>query len=190
MFDRFTTEAKDLMNCARQESVRLGHEYLGPEHMLLGMLAMPESTGAAVLRECGVDVQELRSELDRIVRPGPIRPAKAGAIPFTASAKKVLELTMAEASLAHHDVLAVGHVLIGLARVSGTIPAAVLADRRVNIDELRTKVGARLVGAPADRPPMDSGRRLHVLREAISVLHALGEADAAAAVREAMNRIP
>jgi ATP-dependent Clp protease ATP-binding subunit ClpC len=177
------------MHRARQESVRLGHGYLGPEHMLLGMLAMPDSTGVAILSECGVDVQQLRRELGRIVTPGPILPGTISQVPFTASAKKVLELTMAEVSQARHDRLTVGHILIALASVGGSIPAAVFADRGVHADVLRMKVGGRLVEAPADRPPSDTGRRRHVLGEAIGLLHALGETEAAERVREAMNRL-
>lgn len=189
MFDRFTTEAKDVLNRARQESDRLGHAYLGPEHMLMGMLAMPDSTGVALLRECGVDVQELRAELGRIVKPGPILPGTIGQIPFTASAKKVLELAMEDMSQAHHDTLTVGHVLIALASVGGSIPAAVLADRGVGVELLRAKVGARWIGDLGDRPPMDGGRRRQVLREAIALLVVLGETDAAERVREALIRL-
>jgi ATP-dependent Clp protease ATP-binding subunit ClpC len=188
MFDRFTTEAKDLMNRARQECVRLHHEYLGPEHIFLAMLGMPESTGVAILRECGLAAQDLLADVERVVKPGSER-LTVGQIPFTPGAKKVLELTMTEASQARHETLTVGDVLLGLACVDGSIPARILADRGLRIELLRMKAGARTIGVPWDRPPMDGGRRRQVLGEALGLLEVLGETEAADRVRDALNRL-
>src|SRR5262245_1879844 len=103
------------MACARTEAQRLKHDYIGTEHILLGMILIPESLGMRVIVELGIDPVALRAEVDRLAGEG-TTPLARGQLPFTPSAKKVLELSMLEAAGVHHGHIGTEHVTLGLIR--------------------------------------------------------------------------
>src|SRR5438105_3472295 len=109
MFDRFTDNAKLSMNRARQESQRLGHDFLGTEHMLLGVLTVDDGTAVRVLDAMNVNRARLRAEVEKLVTRGAAR--ATGQIPFTVRAKKVLELSMQEAGRLGHNYFGTEHLL-------------------------------------------------------------------------------
>ena len=104
MFDRFTDRAKKVMNLARQEASRLNHEYLGTEHVLLGLIAEGSGVAANVLRNMNIDLERIRGEVEKMVKAGP-NVVHMGQLPFTPRAKKVLELSMEEASNLGHNYI-------------------------------------------------------------------------------------
>ena len=89
MFDRFTDRAKKVMNLARQEAQRFNHEYLGTEHVLLGLVQEGSGVAANVLKNMGVDLARIRAEIEKLVKSGPSM-VTMGQLPFTPRAKKVL----------------------------------------------------------------------------------------------------
>ena len=93
MFDRFTDRAKKVMNLARQEAQRFNHEYLGTEHVLLGLVQEGSGVAANVLKNMGIDLNKIRMEVEKIVKTCPSM-VTMGQLPFTPRAKKVLELSM------------------------------------------------------------------------------------------------
>ena len=105
MFDRFTDRAKKVMNLARQEAQRFNHEYLGTEHVLLGLVQEGSGVAANVLKNMAIDLSKIRNEVEKIVKTGPSM-VTMGQLPFTPRAKKVLELSMEEAPPAWHHALA------------------------------------------------------------------------------------
>ncbi|MEC7231785.1 MAG: Clp protease N-terminal domain-containing protein, partial [Planctomycetota bacterium] len=102
MFDRFTDRAKKVMNLARQEAQRFNHEYLGTEHILLGLVQEGSGVAANVLKNMGIDLNKIRMEVEKIVKTGPSM-VTMGQLPFTPRAKKVLELSMEEAGNLGHN---------------------------------------------------------------------------------------
>jgi len=151
MFDRFSNDAKRAMSFARQHAMRLGHDHIAPEHLLLGLLELPQSSAVVVLQRLGVDLAALADELARILEPAST-PASLGQLPFTPRAKKVLELSMDEASQLSHDSLGTGHLLLGLLRSEGTVACAALAHGNVTLAAVRRAV--------ADPDAIDPGKPL------------------------------
>ena len=113
MFDRFTDRAKKVMNLARQEAQRFNHEYLGTEHVLLGLVQEGSGVAANVLKNMGIDLNKIRMEVEKIVKTGPSM-VTMGQLPFTPRAKKVLELSMEEAGTIGHNYIGTEHLLLGL----------------------------------------------------------------------------
>jgi ATP-dependent Clp protease ATP-binding subunit ClpC len=139
MFDRFTDRAKKVMSFARQEAQRLNHEYIGPEHLLLGLLDEGRSVAVNVLRDLA-DPDRIRQEVEEMVNPGP-SPLTISMMPFTEEAKKALELSMEEALALSHAYIGTEHLLLGLIRLDG-VPAQVLAKLNVKAEQVREEVMA------------------------------------------------
>jgi len=112
MFDRFTDVSKRVMNQARREAQRLNHNYLGPEHMLLGLLREPGSYGASLLQALGANLDLLRTHVEEKAGPGPAGPTFQ--MPFAESAKGVLVQSMNEASALGHDQIGSEDLLLGM----------------------------------------------------------------------------
>jgi dipeptidase E len=135
MFDRFSDNAKRLLSFARQQALALGHDYIAPEHLLLGLLDLGQSTAAAMLARSQVSPRPLRDAVlaacsERI----PVAPG--GQMPFTPAAKKVLEAMLECASVRGDNHLGTEHCLVALAKVEGTIAARVLAQAGFNHGEI------------------------------------------------------
>ena len=139
MFDRFTDRARKVMNLAKQEAQRLNHEYIGTEHILLGLIQEGSGVAASVLKNLGIDLKKIRSEIEKIVKGSPTM-VTMGSLPFTPRAKKVLELSLEEASQLGHNYIGTEHLLLGLIKENEGIAARVLTNLGVKLEEVREEV--------------------------------------------------
>jgi len=139
MFDRFTDRAKKVMNLARQEAQRFNHEYLGTEHILLGLVQEGSGVAANVLRNMSIDLSKIRTEVEKLVKTGPSM-VTMGQLPFTPRAKKVLELSMEEAGNLGHNYIGTEHLLLGLIKENEGIAAKVLTNLGVKLEDVREEV--------------------------------------------------
>ncbi len=139
MFDRFTDRARKVMNLAKQEATRLNHEYIGTEHILLGLIQEGSGVAASVLKNLGIDLKKIRSEIEKIVKGSPTM-VTMGSLPFTPRAKKVLELSLEEASQLGHNYIGTEHLLLGLIKENEGIAARVLTNLGVKLEEVREEV--------------------------------------------------
>ena len=146
MFDRFTDRAKKVMNLARQEAQRFNHEYLGTEHILLGLVQEGSGVAANVLKNMGIDLNKIRTEVEKIVKTGPSM-VTMGQLPFTPRAKKVLELSMEEAGNLGHNYIGTEHLLLGLLREGEGIAGLVLRNLGVSLATTREKIVEFIGGA-------------------------------------------
>ena len=139
MFDRFTDRAKKVMNLARQEAQRFNHEYLGTEHILLGLVQEGSGVAANVLKNMGIDLNKIRMEVEKIVKTGPSM-VTMGQLPFTPRAKKVLELSMEEAGNLGHNYIGTEHLLLGLIKENEGIAAQVMLNLGIKLEDVREEV--------------------------------------------------
>jgi ATP-dependent Clp protease ATP-binding subunit ClpC len=153
MFDRFTDRAKKVMNLARQEAQRFNHEYLGTEHILLGLVQEGSGVAANVLKNMAIDLNKIRSEVEKIVKTGPSM-VTMGQLPFTPRAKKVLELSMEEASNLGHNYIGTEHLLLGLIKENEGIAAQVLLNLGVKLEDVREEV-LEFLGADTEQDEDD-----------------------------------
>jgi ATP-dependent Clp protease ATP-binding subunit ClpC len=160
MFDRFSERARKTMSFARQEAQRFHHDYIGTEHMLLGLL--DEGTGVAVqaLRDLGAESDAVRAAVEKIVKTGS-RPVPTGQIPFTPRGKRVLEFSLEEAQSLGHDHIGTEHLLLGLARAEKGVASMVLIrDMGLSVERIRTKVVELVPAIPnAARAPSAGEKR-------------------------------
>jgi ATP-dependent Clp protease ATP-binding subunit ClpC len=156
MFDRFTDRAKKVMNLARQEAQRFNHEYLGTEHILLGLVQEGSGVAANVLKNMAIDLNKIRSEVEKIVKTGPSM-VTMGQLPFTPRAKKVLELSMEEASNLGHNYIGTEHLLLGLIKENEGIAAQVLLNLGVKLEDVREEVLEFLGADTGDDEDEDGG---------------------------------
>ena len=140
----FTERVRRALAMAREESGRLRHEYVGTEHILLGLLRAGEGVAMSVLSNLSADADKLREEIERNTGLGNASPV-APDIPYTSRAKKVLELAMAEARDLDHSYVGTEHVLLGLLREEKGIAAQVLNEHGVSPDKARAET-LRLLG--------------------------------------------
>ncbi len=126
MFERFTGRARHAVVLAQEEARRLQHNYIGTEHILLGVLGEPEGVAARALENFGLSLETGRREVAAIVSPGPAAPS--GHIPFTPRAKKTLELALREALQLSHNYIGTEHILLGLMREGEGVAAQVLRE--------------------------------------------------------------
>ncbi len=139
MFDRFTDRAKKVMNLARQEAQRFNHEYLGTEHILLGLVQEGSGVAANVLKNMGIDLNKSRMEVEKIVKTGPSM-VTTGQLPLTPRAKKVLELSMEEAGNLGHNYIGTEHLLLGLIKENEGIAAQALLNLVATLEGVRDAV--------------------------------------------------
>ncbi len=160
MFDRFTDRAKKVMNLARQEAQRFNHEYLGTEHILLGLVQEGSGVAANVLKQMQIELDKIRVEVEKIVKTGPSM-VTMGQLPFTPKAKKVLELSLEEASNLGHNYIGTEHILLGLIKENEGIAAQVLMNLGVKLEDVREEVleflGADAADDDDDEPTMGEG---------------------------------
>jgi ATP-dependent Clp protease ATP-binding subunit ClpC len=139
MFDRFTDRAKKVMNLARHEAQRFNHEYLGTEHILLGLVQEGSGVAANVLKNMGIDLERITAEVEKLVKTGPSM-VTMGQLPFTPRAKKVLELSVEEAGNLGHNYIGTEHLLLGLIKENEGIAAKVLLNLSVKLEDVREEV--------------------------------------------------
>jgi ATP-dependent Clp protease ATP-binding subunit ClpA len=154
MFDRFTDRARKVMALARKEAQRFNHDFIGTEHILLGLIGEGSGVAANVLKNLGVEINKIRSEIEKNVQPGPSA-VTMGQLPFTPRAKKVLELTMEEANELGYSYIGTEHLLLGMLRERDGVAAQVLLDLGLKLEDVRSEVLA-LLGAEAT-PLEDAG---------------------------------
>jgi ATP-dependent Clp protease ATP-binding subunit ClpC len=143
------------MNLARQEAQRFNHEYLGTEHILLGLVQEGSGVAANVLKNMGIDLQKIRSEVEKIVKTGPSM-VTMGQLPFTPRAKKVLELSVEEASNLGHNYIGTEHLLLGLIKENEGIAAQVLMNLGVKLEDVREEV-LEFLGADTSEEEEEEG---------------------------------
>jgi ATP-dependent Clp protease ATP-binding subunit ClpC len=152
MSNRFTERAQRVILIAQEEAKRLNHDYVGTEHILLGLIALGEGVAAQVLANLGVDLRRVRAEIEKIVGTGD-NVMLLGEIPFTPRAKKVLELAVEEAQNMGHSHVGTEHLLLGLIREEEGVAAQVLENLGVRLDIVREEVISLLgEGQPGPAP--------------------------------------
>jgi len=139
MFERFTERARRTIVLAREEAIRLGNPYLGTEHILLGLIKKKDTTAVKILRDYNLELDEIRFEIERRISRQIVKP-EMGEIPFTARAKKVLELAIEEAKALDHNYIGTGHLILGLIREGEGIGSSVLEDLRIDYINVQKKV--------------------------------------------------
>jgi ATP-dependent Clp protease ATP-binding subunit ClpC len=127
MFSAFTERAVTVMRLANEEAGRMCHEYIGTEHILLGLVRQGTGVGARVLQNLGIDLDKVRHEVEKIIQSGPGPAMPLGKLPQTPKAKKVIEYAMLEAKDLGANYVGTEHLLLGLLRDNETVAAQVLA---------------------------------------------------------------
>src|SRR4051812_12751148 len=148
MFERFTERARQVVVLAQEEARILKHNYIGTEHILLGLLREEEGLAARVLESLDITVERVRAQVVRIVGSG--EEVTSGQIPFTPRAKKVLELAFREALSLGHNYIGTEHILLGLVRENEGVAARILLDFDADSEKIRNEV-IRMLSGPGGR---------------------------------------
>ena len=157
MFERFTDRARRVVVLAQEEARMLNHNYIGTEHLLLGLVHEGEGVAAAALESLGATLARVREQVEEIIGRG--RQVPAGHIPFTPRAKRVLELSLREALQLGHHYIGTEHILLGLIREGEGVAAQVLQKLGADLNRVRQQVIQLLSGyqarrrSPRARPP-------------------------------------
>jgi ATP-dependent Clp protease ATP-binding subunit ClpA len=153
MFERFSDRARRVVVLAQEEARMLNHDYLGTEHILLGLIHEGEGVAASALESIGISLRTVRSQVEEIVGQG--KAPQTGHIPFTPRAKKVLELSLREALQLGHSYIGTEHILLGLIREGEGVAAQVLQKLGADLERVRHQV-IGLLGESGEPP---EGRR-------------------------------
>jgi ATP-dependent Clp protease ATP-binding subunit ClpC len=138
MFERFTDRARRVVVRAQEEARTLNHDFIGTEHILLGLVGEGQGVAAKALESLGISLETVRQRVEDAVPPG--QHSRPGHIPFTPRAKKVLELSLSEAKLLGHRYIGTEHILLGLLREGEGVAAQVLAALGADLDGVRERV--------------------------------------------------
>ncbi len=206
MYERFTDRARKVMQLANQEAQRFNHEYIGTEHVLLGLVKEGSGVAANVLKNLDVDLRKIRLEVEKIVQSGPDM-VTMGKLPQTPRAKKVIEYAMEEARNLNHNYVGTEHLLLGLLREQEGVAAQVLMNLGLKLEDVREEVlnllghglegaesGERASGAPAKSgksktPALDSfGRDLTELARQGKLDPVIGRANEIERVIQILSR--
>jgi ATP-dependent Clp protease ATP-binding subunit ClpA len=144
MFERFTDRARRVVVLAQEEARMLNHNYIGTEHLLLGLIHEGEGVAARALESLGISLQVVRQQVEEIIGRGQEEPP--GHIPFTPRAKKVLELSLREAKQLGHNYIGTEHILLGLIREGSGVAAQVLVKLGADLNRVRQQVIQLLAG--------------------------------------------
>src|SRR5579862_1758640 len=153
MFDKFTNRAKQVIKLAKKEAQRLNHNYLGTEHVLLGLLKLGQGIAVNVLRSFNLDYETVRQEVERLVGFGP-EIQVYGDPALTAKVKKVFEFSNEEAAGLNHNYVGTEHLLLALLRQNDGVAAQVLEGLNVNLKDIRKEVLKELETFNLQLPPM------------------------------------
>ena len=151
----FTDRVRKVLAMAREEAIRLQHDYVGTEHILLGLIREGEGVAAAVLNNLAVDLEQVQEKVEESVRRGKATIA-LGELPYTSRAKKVLEFAMAEARELNHSYVGTEHLLLGLLREEKGIAAEVLGQLGVGLEDARRETLKLLGSEPNTQPSASS----------------------------------
>jgi len=158
MFERFTNRARHVVVLAQEEARRLQHNYIGTEHLLLGLLGEPGGVAFRALERSGVTLQGAREEVEAIIGTG--KSKVSGHIPFTPRAKKTLELALREALQLHHGYIGTEHILLGLIREGNGVAAQILRHHSADLLPIRMAVLDLVPAMPAETSPARGPRWL------------------------------
>jgi ATP-dependent Clp protease ATP-binding subunit ClpC len=151
MFERFTHRARRVVVLAQEESRLLGHNHIGTEHILLGLVREGDGVAAIALQRLGIELELVRKRVEEIIGRGEGVPSMAH-IPFTPRAKKVLELSLREALGLGHNYIGTEHILLGVVREGEGVAAQVLVEVGATLDRVRHQVTQLLSGGARDLP--------------------------------------
>src|ERR1700720_1046988 len=157
MFERFTERARQVVVLAQEEARTLKHNYIGTEHILLGLLRAEEGLAARVLESLDITVERVRAQVVRIVGSG--EEVTTGPIPFPPRAQKPLERALREARSLAHNYIGTEHILLGLVRENEGVAARILLDFDADAEKIRNEI-IRMLSGPGRRPP-DGDRADH-----------------------------
>ncbi|MBI4380859.1 MAG: ATP-dependent Clp protease ATP-binding subunit [candidate division NC10 bacterium] len=149
MFERFTERARKVIILAREEAIRLGHNFVGTEHLLLGLIREGDGLAVAILKKLNVNISAVKAEIEKVVSAGS-EFSPAGEIPFTPQAKKVLEYAISEARSLGHNYIGTEHLLLGLIREGEGTASLVLRDFGVSVAAAKTQA-QELLGEQASK---------------------------------------
>src|SRR5687767_14666001 len=138
-FDKFTERARKVLQLAQEEALRFNHNYIGTEHLLLGLVREGEGVAAKVLTNMGVDLKKVRGAVEFIIGRGDR--AVSGEIALTRQAMKVMELSVDEARRLGHNYIGTEHLLLGLVREGEGVAAGVLESQGISLQTIRQEVG-------------------------------------------------
>ena len=155
MYERFTDRARKVMQLANQEAQRFNHEYIGTEHVLLGLIKEGSGVAANVLKNLDIDLRKIRMEVEKLVQSGPDM-VTMGKLPQTPRAKKVIEYSMEEARNLNHNYVGTEHILLGLLREQEGVAAQVLMNLGLKLEDVREEV-LNLLGHGMDEGSERSG---------------------------------
>ncbi|MEE1570748.1 MAG: Clp protease N-terminal domain-containing protein, partial [Acidimicrobiales bacterium] len=157
MFERFTDRARRVVVLAQEEARLLNHNYIGTEHILLGLIHEGEGVAAKALESLGISLEAVRSQVEDLIGQGGSSPS--GHIPFTPRAKKVLELSLREALQLGHNYIGTEHILLGLIREGEGVAAQVLVKLGADLSRVRQQVIQLLSGYSGAGPGQGSGEK-------------------------------
>ena len=157
MFERFTDRARRVVVLAQEEARMLNHNYIGTEHILLGLIHEGEGVAAKALESLGIALEGVRQQVEEIIGQG--QQAPSGHIPFTPRAKKVLELSLREALQLGHNYIGTEHILLGLIREGEGVAAQVLVKLGADLNRVRQQVLQLLSGSQGKEPAEGSSGR-------------------------------
>jgi ATP-dependent Clp protease ATP-binding subunit ClpA len=163
MFERFTDRARRVVVYAQEEAGLLKHNYIGTEHILLGLIREGEGVGAKALRELGVDLAMVRSEVEGVIGRGDQGVKIGRHIPFTPRAKKILELALREALKLGHNYIGTEHIVLGVVREGQGVASQILERKGITYETMTTKVVALLKDFTAPVVPPAEGSTLPAL---------------------------
>lgn len=156
MFNRFTERARKVILLAKEEAKRFNHDYIGTEHILLGLVREGEGVAAAVLANFALSPDKIRLEVEKLVQPGPAT-VVSGDLPFTPKAKKVIELAIDEARTLGHNYIGTEHLLLGLIREGEGVASQVLLNLGLELDKVREEI-MNLLGS--EIPGYEAGQKV------------------------------
>ncbi len=193
MFSRFTERARKVIILAKEEAKRFNHDYIGTEHILLGLIKEGEGVAAAVLQNLGLGLETIRLEVEKLVQPGPPT-VVSGDIPFTPKAKKVIELATDEARNLGHNYIGTEHLLLGLIREGEGVASQVLTNLGLDLNKVRQEVMSLLgsatpgFGQPS-APPKTKTPALDAFGRDLTVLAREGKLDPVIGRKDEIDRV-
>ncbi|EKD27587.1 MAG: Clp protein, partial [uncultured bacterium] len=155
MFNKFTNRARQVVILARNEADRYNHNYVGTEHLLLGLIKLGQGVAVNVLKKMGIDFEIVQNEVSKAVTPGP-ETKTIGEVPLTPGAKKVIEYAWEDAQKLGHNYVGTEHLLLGLLREEEGVAARILANLNIDINKVRDEILMEL-GASYGPPPSQPG---------------------------------
>jgi hypothetical protein len=168
MLERFTDRARQVVVLAQDEARMLDHNYVGTEHILLGLIHEGEGVAAKALESLGISLDAVRQQVEEIIGRG--QQAPSGHIPFTPRAKKVLELSLRESKQLGHNYIGTEHILLGLVREGDGVAAQVLVRLGADLNRVRQQVVQLLAGRTAAEPGPGLDVRIEMIEQQLAAI--------------------